>query len=84
MENLEEQYLDLVMEKCITYRWTLSNHVLDIMKSVLMTRDRVWHGGSGVNSIIGNDLKQCINYCDDEIVRHLKELVIARDNFFIG
>jgi len=84
MENLEEQYLDLVKEKCITYRWTLSNHVLDIMKSVLMTRDRVWHGGSGVNSIIGNDLKQCINYCDDEIVRHLKELVIARDNFFIG
>lgn len=84
MENLEKQYIDLVERKCVEYKWELSKHVLDVMKSVLMTRDRVWHGGSGVQSIIGNNLRQAVNYCDSEIVRHLKELVIARDNFFIN
>lgn len=83
MENLEQKYIDLINERCIAYRWTLSKHVLDVMKSVLMTRDKVWFGGDGVESIINNNLRQCINYCDDEIVRHLKELVIARDNFFV-
>lgn len=84
MENLEKQYIDLVERKCVEYKWELSKHVLDVMKSVLMTRDRVWHGGSGVQSIIGNNLRQAVSYCDSEIVRHLKELVIARDNFFIN
>jgi len=84
MENLEQKYIDLIQEKCIDYKWELSKHVLDVMKSVLMTRDNVWQGGGGVQSIISNNLRQCINHCDSEIVRHLKELVIARDNFFIN
>ena len=81
--NIEKTYLDLVEFKCLANGWDLSYHVKDVMKSVLMTRDKVWQGGGGVQSILGNDLRQAINYCDSEIVKHLKELVIARDNFFI-
>jgi hypothetical protein len=82
--NIEKKYLDLVEFKCLTYGWILSNHVKDVMKSVMMTRDKVWQGGGGVQSILSNDLRQAINHCDGEIVKHLKELVIARDNFFIN
>jgi hypothetical protein len=81
--NIEKTYLDLVEFKCLANGWDLSYHVKDVMKSVLMTRDKVWQGGGGVQSILSNDLRQAINYCDSEIVKHLKELVIARDNFFI-
>ena len=81
--NIEKKYLDFVEFKCLAYGWVLSNHVKDVMKSVMMTRDKVWQGGGGVQSILSNDLRQAINHCDSEIVKHLKELVIARDNFFI-
>ena len=81
--NIEKTYLDLVEFKCFANGWDLSYHVKDVMKSVLMTRDKVWQGGGGVQSILSNDLRQAINYCDSEIVKHLKELVIARDNFFL-
>ena len=81
--SIEKKYMDLVEFKCTAYGWELPQHVKDVMKSVLMTRDKVWQGGGGVQSILSNDLRQAINYCDSTIVRYLKELVIARDNFHL-
>lgn len=78
-----EEYKNLVELKCQEYRWELTDHVKEVMISVLMTRDKVWVGGGGVQSILSNDLRQAINYCDSEIVRHLREMVIARDNFHL-
>jgi hypothetical protein len=53
------------------------------MVSMLCDRDGVMQGGSASQSINSNDLGATVRSADNEVVRHLKELVIARDNFYI-
>lgn len=81
--DIQEKYFKLVEEKCKNYKWNLSYHVKDVMTSLLMTRDKIWIGGDFVQSVLKNDLGEAIRRADDEIINHLKHMVIARDNFYI-
>jgi hypothetical protein len=81
--DVRKNYVKLVEEKAIDYRWELSNHVVDVMVSLLMTRDEVWVGGDFVQSVISNNLGNAVRRADDEIVKYLKHMVIARDNFYL-
>lgn len=82
--NISEKYEALVTERCKAYGWKLSDHVEDVMKSMLMTRDKHWMGGDFTQAVLANDLGAAIRRADDEIVKHLKHMVIARDNFFLN
>lgn len=81
--DVRKKYVDLVEKRAIDYRWNLSSHVVDVMVSLLMTRDKVWVGGDFVQSVIANNLRQAVLGADDEIVNYLKHMVIARDNFHL-
>ena len=78
------QYVEMVEKRSEDYRWTLSPHVKDVMISMLMTRDKIWVGGDFVQSILANNLGEAVRRADDEMVKHLKQMVIARDNFYLG
>jgi hypothetical protein len=82
-EKLEVKYLQMIDERCSAHRWELTPHVRDVMKSLLYTRDKIWTGGSFVQAVLDNNLGQAVRQADDEIVNHLKHMVIARDNFFV-
>ncbi|MEY4572184.1 MAG: hypothetical protein RLZ10_1410 [Bacteroidota bacterium] len=79
--DVRKKYVDLVHEKSIDYRWDLPSHVVDVMVSLLMTRDEVWVGGDFVQSVLSNNLGNAVRRADDVIVNYLKHMVIARDNF---
>ena len=81
--DVRKKYVDLVESKAVDYRWDLSYHVVDVMVSVLMTRDKIWVGGSFVQAVIENNLRQAVLGADDEIVNYIKHMVIARDNFHL-
>jgi len=78
------QYQDLVDQKCVDYRWELSLHVKDVMISMLMTRDKVWYGGDFTQAVLADKLGEAVRRADDEMVKHLKHMVIARDNFHLN
>jgi hypothetical protein len=78
------QYQDLVDQKCVDYRWELSPHVKDVMISMLMTRDKVWYGGDFTQAVLSDRLGEAVRRADDEMVKHLKHMVIARDNFYLN
>lgn len=53
----------------------VSEHVIDLMISVMMTRDAYLQGGHFVQAICDNDLFQAINRADTEALAHLKLFV---------
>ncbi len=78
-----DDYRKLVEIYTRRYKWDISDHIKHVMVSMLCDRDGVMQGGSASQAINANDLGATIRASDDEVVRHLKELVIARNNFYI-
>lgn len=81
--DVRKNYVDFVEKRAVDYRWELPSHVVDVMVSLLMTRDKIWVGGDFVQAVIANNLREAVLRADDVIVKHLKQMVIARDNFFL-
>lgn len=81
--SLEQKYKNLVNSKCVSYGWNLTNHTKNVMVSMLMTRDKVWNGGGVEQAILNNNLGDTTKKADDEINHCLKQMVIARDYFFL-
>ncbi len=79
-----EDYEELVNKKCVDYGWDVSYHVKDVMISMLMTRDEIWMGGDFTQAVLADKLGAAVRRADDEMVKHLKHMVIARDNFYLG
>ncbi len=79
-----EDYEELVNKKCDDYGWDVSYHVKDVMISMLMTRDEIWMGGDFTQAVLADKLGAAVRRADDEMVKHLKHMVIARDNFYLG
>lgn len=78
------QYREMVEKRCIDYAWNLNVHVKDVMVSMLMTRDKIWYGGDFTQAVLANNLGEAVRRADNDMILHLKHMVIARDNFFLG
>ncbi len=76
--NEIEKYYNLAKEFAKQYREEPSNHIIDVMASVMMTRDGVMSGGSFVHSILENDLFGAINRGDTECIKYLKLIVATK------
>jgi len=83
-KSTREDYEALVDKKCADYGWDVSYHVKDVMISMLMTRDEIWMGGDFTQAVLENNLGAAVRRADDEMIKHLKHMVIARDNFYLG
>lgn len=82
--TLIEEYYQVATLFPRTYGWgKLSEHITDIIVSVMMTRDKVRPGGSFVTAVVENDLRAAILSGDDECVAHIKIIVLARDNAYV-
>ena len=55
----------------------ISNHITDVMVSIMMTRDKVLSGGSFVQAICDNNLKQCIDRADKECINYIRLLSLT-------
>jgi len=82
--DIRKQYVDLVEERAVDYRWELPYHVVDVMTSLLMTRDKIWQGGDFTQAVLANNLGEAVRRADSDMAVHLRHMVIARDNFFLG
>lgn len=83
--KLTETYKQRCVQFCFDNGYHNSpNHIINIMISIMMTRDNVLSGGSFVKAVVDNRLYEAINYADRECYEYLKLLVLTNRNCFIN
>ena len=55
----------------------ISSHITDVMVSIMMTRDKVLDGGSFVQAICNNNLRDSVSWADNDCANHLKLLSLT-------
>jgi hypothetical protein len=62
-QEIRDSYREAVVHFLNRYKEQASEHIIDVMISVMMTRDGKLMGGSFVKAICNNDLKDVIGRC---------------------
>jgi hypothetical protein len=91
--NIENKVMD-VREKCreratkfaIEYGFTnVSEHILDIMVSIMCTRDKSSYAGGGfVEAVIANDLYLALSRADTDCRNNIFLLTMCKQNCFLN
>lgn len=80
MENFQEirdSYRQAVVHFLNRYQEQVSEHIIDVMISVMMTRDGKLMGGSFVKAVCNNDLKDAISRADNECLKHIRMITLC-------
>lgn len=74
-----DKYLKKAKEFTEEYNVETSDHILHVISSVMMTRDKVQQGGSFVQCVVNNDLYGAISRADKSCLENLKIIVLAKE-----
>lgn len=66
------------------YQTEVSDHIIDIMASVMMTRDEFQIGGSFVMSVVRNNLYEALTRADLECQNNIKIIVLCNRYCFLN
>ena len=70
--NLRTEYVKVATYIASSYKYNVSNHIIDVMASVIMHRDKYQMGGGFVEAICNNDLDGACSRADDECINYLR------------
>ena len=76
-EETRNKYRMAVVHFANRYNETVSEHIIDVMISTMLTRDGVLQGGSFVDAIVTNNLKEAISRADAECTKHLRIITLC-------
>ena len=76
-EETRNKYKMAAMHFAERYGETVSEHVIDVMISVMMTKDNVLQGGSFVQAVVANDLKESISRADTDCGKNLRIITLC-------
>lgn len=83
-QKQRELYVEAAKEHLHNYGTeNYSDHIVDIIVSVMMNRDGVMQGGGFVQAICNNDLRGAISRADDECTNHLRVIALAHPFAFV-
>ena len=77
MNKTYNAYKDAVIRFLNDYEETANNHIIEIMISVIMTRDGLLQGGSFVQAVISNNLKDAISNADADCSKNLRIITLC-------
>lgn len=84
MNELEDKYNQAVVKWLVNNKKTnVSEHIIDIITSVIMTRTKAKIGGDFAQAVVNNDLKGSITKADEEVLENLPLIVKANLNIDI-
>ena len=84
MNELEDKYNQEVVKWLVSNNKTnVSEHIIDIITSVIMTRTKVKIGGGFAQAAVNNDLNGAIGKADSECLENLALIVKANLNIDI-
>lgn len=72
-----EAYKKHCLQLAKNYNLEVSDHVLNLMVSVCMTRDDKWQGGSFAQAVVRNDLFDALSRADLECRNNLFIITMA-------
>lgn len=79
-----EIYYERAREFAKSYNEEPTPHIIGIMASVMMTRDKFMMGGSFVECVVNNDLYGAINRADSECLKYLRLIVATKHNCYLN
>jgi hypothetical protein len=82
-DEIRDSYRMAAVHFANRYNKEVSEHIIDVMISVMMTRDNVLQGGSFVQAIVGNNLREAISRADDDCSNNLKIITICCHNCYV-
>ena len=82
-QELREKYNQRATQHAVNWREDVSEHIIDIMVSVMMTRDNILQGGSFVQAVGANDLRGAVTRADSDCIKHLKLICLAKSEAYI-
>lgn len=83
-QKQREQYVEAAKNHLHDYgTYTYSDHIVDIIVSVMMHRDGVMKGGGFVEAICNNDLRGAIARADGDCTNHLRVIALAHPFAFV-
>lgn len=75
--NIHEIYQNKATEFAKSYGEDPTDHIIQVMASAMMTRDKIQQGGSFVEAVVNNDLANAISRADTEVLKNLRIIVLA-------
>ena len=82
--DIREQYRERAIQFAKEWQYEVTDHNLDIMVSIMATRDKTSYPGGGfVEALIDNNLYQAVTRADSDNLRVLKLLTMCRFNYFL-
>lgn len=76
-QETRDKYRAAVVHFANRYNTEVSEHIIDVMISVMMTRDKVLQGGSFVQAVVANNLKESISRADTECGKQLRIITLC-------
>lgn len=76
-EETRNKYREAVLHFLNRYNEQVSEHIIDVMISVMMTRDNVLQGGSFVQAVVANDLRESISRADTDCSKNLRIITLC-------
>lgn len=75
--NIIEQYQTRAKAFAKSYGEEPNDHIIHVMASAMMTRDKVLQGGSFVEAVASNNLFQAVSRADADVVKNLRIIALA-------
>lgn len=82
--DIREKYRERAIQFAKEWETEVTDHNLDIMVSIMATRDKSSYPGGGfVEAVVANNLYQAVSRADGSNLKVLKLLVMCNANCFI-
>ena len=76
-QETRDKYRAAVVHFANRYNTEVSEHIIDVMISVMMTRDNVLQGGSFVQAVVANNLRDAVSKADNECSKQLRIITLC-------
>lgn len=82
-QQIRDNYRAAVVHFANRYNEEVSEHIIDVMISVMMTRDNVLQGGSFVQAVVANNLRESISRADAECSKQLRIITLCANFCYV-
>jgi hypothetical protein len=84
--DIRQQYNERATRFAIEYGFTdVSEHIIDVMVSIMCTRDKTSHaGGSFVQAVVNNNLYLALSRADADCRNNIYLLAMCKENCFLN
>jgi hypothetical protein len=83
--DIREQYRERAIQFAKEWDAEVSNHIIDIMVSIMCTRDKSSYAGGGfVEAVVANNLYLAMNRADTDCRNNIFILTMCKANCFLN